>query len=388
MPLANDDGSDRRGRPFSPGAKRIPVPADVAAASSESALQRDADELVANGAPGVLIESTTSSGNRVRVRSGYGDLEKKTPVPWDAHFRIASFTKTFVSATVLQLVGEARLSLEDTVDRWLPGLVAGNGNDGRAITVRQLLQHTSGLRDYFGDLSELGDEKGFFEHRYDRLSAPDAVKKAVSRRPDFQPGTSWGYSNTNYVLAGMVIEKVTGQSWRHEVRDRIIRPLGLHGTSAPGTSPRIPGPHARGYHRFPVPGTDKPGERVDATSMNQAMGGGADGELISTTEDGNKFLKALMAGEVLRPAQLAEMKKIVRVGETGDDGYGLGLSWTPTSCGGYWGHDGGVHGFLTGNGVTEDGTRSVMISVNTFTLDNIGETDPLATVIEHALCER
>ncbi|WP_370943814.1 serine hydrolase domain-containing protein [Amycolatopsis sp. cg5] len=350
--------------------------------SQDSALQRDADALVAQGAPGVLVELSTPQG-KVKVRSGYGDLERETPMPWDARFRIASFTKTFVAAVVLQLTAEERLSLEDTVDRWLPGLVAGNGNDGRAITVRQLLQHTSGLSDYFADLSELEYEKGFFEHRYDKLGAVSGVKIAMSHRPDFRPGDGWGYSNTNYLLAGLVIEKATGRTWRREVTDRIIRPLGLGDTSTPATSPDIAGPHARGYHRFPAPGTKEPGEPVDVTSMNHAMGGGADGELISSTADGTRFLSALMAGELLQPAQLAEMKKTVPAEGTG--AYGLGLAWTPASCGGYWGHDGGIHGFLTGTGVTDDGKRSVLVSVNTVTLTGAGP-NPLAGLIERALC--
>ncbi|WP_370941922.1 serine hydrolase domain-containing protein [Amycolatopsis sp. cg5] len=358
----------------------------VAAASPGSALQRDADAVVADGSPGVLAELSTPRG-KTKVRSGYGDLERESPVPWNAHFRIASFTKTFVSATILQLTAEGRLSLEDTVDRWLPGVVAGNGNDGRAITVRQLLQHTSGLYDYLLDLPWLEDEKGFLEHRYDKISAPEAAKMAVSHAPNFQPGARWEYSNTNYVVAGMVIEKVTGRSWRREVTDRIIRPLGMQETSAPGTSPRIPAPHARGYHRFPVAGTNELGDWVDVTSLNPAAGGGADGELISTTEDGNKFLQALMTGKVLKPAQLAEMKKTVPVSDKA--GYGLGLAWTATSCGGYWGHGGGWHGFATGSGVTENGKRSVMVTVNTVTprTDSEHPGDPINTLIERALCD-
>ncbi|WP_410661535.1 serine hydrolase domain-containing protein [Amycolatopsis sp. lyj-112] len=366
----------------------------VASAAPESSsplsrtLQRDADALVAGGSPGALVELSTAQG-RIKVRSGHGDLRAKTPVPWNAHFRIASFSKTFLSATMLQLVGEGRLSLNDTVDRWLPGVVRGNGNDGDAITIRQLLQHTSGLHDYLQEL-DLGTQEGFLRHRFDKLSASEAVKLAIGKAPDFAPGTSWGYSNTNYVLAGMVTEKVTGRRWETEIIERVIRPLGLRETSFPYTSPFLPAPYVRGYDRFPIEGTNPPefGPRVDVTLMNTAMGGGADGSINSTTEDGNKFLQALLGGRLLKPAQLAEMKKTVPAPGLGD--YGLGLVKTAGPCGGYWGHGGALPGYLTGNGVTEDGKRSVMVSLNTLTPFNPGgelpEGNPVDRVIEHALC--
>ncbi|WP_410584430.1 serine hydrolase domain-containing protein [Amycolatopsis sp. lyj-108] len=357
---------------------------------SKGPLQRDADTLVENGSPGVLVELSTAKGS-VKVRSGHGDLRTKTPVPWNGHFRIASFSKTFLSATMLQLVGEGRLSLEDTVEKWLPGVVSGNGNNGGAITVRQLLQHTSGLHDYMAEL-DLFTEKGFLRHRFDRLSAAEAVKLAVGKPPAFEPGKSWGYSNTNYVLAGMVTEKVTGRDWQQEIADRIVRPLGLRETSLPYTSPFIPGPHARGYDRFVVEGSNPPvlGRRVDVTLMNPSMGGGADGSINSTTEDGNKFLRALLGGKVLSPAMLAEMKKTVPAPGLG--AYGLGLVKSTASCGDYWGHGGALPGFLTGNGVTEDGKRSVMVSLNTLTPYHPG-VEPLAgdllnPMIDHALCGR
>ncbi|MFI9449935.1 serine hydrolase domain-containing protein [Amycolatopsis sp. NPDC052450] len=353
-------------------------------------LQRDADTLVENGSPGVLVELSAAKGS-VKVRSGYGDLRTKTPVPWNGHFRIASFSKTFLSATMLQLVGEGRLSLEDTVEKWLPGVVRGNGNDGGAITVRQLLQHTSGLHDYMAEL-DIATEKGFLRHRFDRLSAAEAVKLAVGKPPAFEPGKSWGYSNTNYVLAGMVTEKVTGRDWQQEIADRIVRPLGLRETSLPYTSPFIPAPHARAYDRFVVEGSNPPllGRRVDVTLMNPSMGGGADGSINSTTEDGNKFLRALLGGKVLSPAMLAEMKKTVPAPRLG--AYGLGLVKSTASCGDYWGHGGALPGFLTGNGVTEDGKRSVMVSLNTLTPYHPGAEppagNPMNPVIEHALCGR
>jgi len=361
-------------------------------------LQRDSDALLAQGAPGVLVELDTARGD-IRVRSGYGDAAAHTQVPWNAHFRVGSYTKTFVSATLLQLVGEGRLSLDDTVERWLPGRIRGNGNDGRAITVRQLLQHTSGLTDYLTGVPYLFDQAGFEQHRFDTLTQDQMVALAMSFKPQFAPGTQWSYSNTNYLLAGMIIERVSGRTWQEEVRHRIIEPLGLRHTTAPGTDPDIPGPHAVGYERFPGPDAteDDPdyGDPIDATRLNPSWGGAA-GAIISTTDDANRFLRALIGGKVLRPAQLAEMLHTV---PTNDEfrrnwpgaRYGLGIMWVPNSCGGSWAHGGDIHGFRTRNGVDVHGTRSVVVSLNTDSTKRLPGVpaptkDITVDLIDHALC--
>ncbi|MEV8440507.1 serine hydrolase domain-containing protein [Actinosynnema sp. NPDC051121] len=362
-------------------------------------LQRLADAMLAQGAPGVLVGVDTARGD-VRVRSGYGDVDRRTPVPWRAKFRIGSYTKTFVAATVLHLVGEGRLSLEDTVDRWLPGVVTGNGNDGTKITVRNLLQHTSGLPNYVGRLPELFLEAKFDDVRFRTYRPEQLVALAVREKPDFQPGERWSYSNTGYVLAGMIIERVTGNTWQHEVRTRIVEPLGLRDTFLPGTSPFLPEPHATAYERFPEKGLEadpndpRYGRAIDVTRYNPSWGGAA-GDMISTTADGNAFLKALLGGRVLRPAQLAEMTKTVRAPELdpawpGAE-YGLGLMRIPDSCGGHWSHGGDIPGFKTRNGVTADGKRSVMVSINTDSMVPRPGAPELAgdvasELVDHALC--
>ena len=368
-------------------------PAAEASVSLRATLQHDADALLPYHAPGVLVGLDTD-GRDIKVRSGYGNVDARTPVPWNAKFRIGSNTKTFVSATLLQLVGDGRLTLEDTVERWLPGVVHGNGNDGSKITVRQLLQHTSGLPEYLALTPYLFNEKEFQEHRYDTMTPEQAVALAMQLPPDFAPGTSWNYSNTNYMLAGMIINRVTGHTWQQEVQSRIIRPLGLHDTYTPGTSPTIPRPHAIGYERFPGPdGTeDDPqyGEAIDATELNPSWGGAA-GEMISTTDDDNRFLRALVGGRVLHPAQLAEMQRTVPVSAGFEHNwpgarYGLGLMWIPNSCGGSWSHGGDIHGFQTRNGVSPDGSRSVIVSINSDSLDPAPSTDLTLPLIDHALC--
>ncbi|HEY0536760.1 MAG TPA: serine hydrolase domain-containing protein [Actinoallomurus sp.] len=361
-------------------------------------MQRDADTLLDYGAPGVLTELHTTQDD-VRVRSGFGNVTARTPVPWNAKFRIGSFTKTFVSATLLQLVGEHRLSLEDTVDQWLPGVVRGNGNDGREISVRQLLQQTSGLPDFLQGMPYLSYQAGFDENRFKTMTPQQAVALAMKYKPAFAPGTQWGYSNTNYILAGMIINSVTGHPWQQEVRNRIVEPLGLRHTYLPDTFPLIPRPHAIGYERFLTPDSTpenpKYGEPVDATVQNPSWGGSA-GEIISTTDDADHFLQALVSGKVLRPAQLAEMQKTVPTDTNFQHNwpgsrYGLGLMWIPNSCGGSWSHGGDIQGFMTRNGVSPDGSRSVIVSVNTDTpMPKAGVPAPTKDMtidlIDHALC--
>lgn len=380
-------------------AASVPVASAATVAPDRTAvLQRDADAMLQYGTPGVLAEVDTPRGD-LRVRSGYGNVEAGTPVPWDAKFRIGSFTKTFVATTVLQLVGEGRLSLDDKVETVLPGVVRGNGNDGRRITVRQLLQHTSGLTDYLAGMPDLFTEEGFQRLRYQTVTEQQAVALAMSFPPEFAPGTQWNYSNTNYLLAGLIIEKVTGHSWQSEVQRRIIKPLKLTNTFTPGTRPTIPKPHAVGYERFPGEGATaedpKYGEPIDATDLNPSWGGAA-GEMISTPSDGNRFLRALLGGRLLRPAQLAEMKRTVPTNDgfrTNWPGarYGLGLMYTPNECGGVWSHGGDIMGFKTRNGATGDGSRSVVITFNTDSFKPDPGVQPPATdvsipLINHALC--
>jgi D-alanyl-D-alanine carboxypeptidase len=318
----------------------------------------DLHELGITGVQGL----TRADGVTRQARAGVGDLKRGTPVPVNGYFRMGSNTKTFVAVVVLQLVGERKLSLDDTVDRWLPGLVSGNGNDGRAITVRQLLQHTSGIFNYTADMPALGSEEEFLAHRYDHYDPEDLVAIAMKHEPVFAPGTRWDYSNTNYILAGMIIEEATGRPWDAEVRDRILRPLGLRDTSSPGDRPTLPKPHARAYQQW-EPG----GHLTDVTDWNVSAGGAA-GNLVTTPTDLARFWQALQQGRLLKPRQMAQMRQTV-LAETFQDyipgaRYGLGIMFIPNDCGGYWSHGGDVPGMSTKNGASADGRRVAILSLS------------------------
>ncbi|MGO4428014.1 serine hydrolase domain-containing protein, partial [Streptomyces sp. MCAF7] len=187
---------------------------------------------------------------RNSARAGTAERGTGRPMPRNGRFRIGSAAKTFTATVVLQLVGEGRMSLEDTVEQWLPGVVRGNDNDGSQITVRQLLQHTSGIRDVLPEIPALNSADGYRAERFRTYTPAELVRLAIQHPPNFSPGAGWSYSNTNYVLAAMIIHEVTGRSWVQEVNDRIIRPLGLRDTSTPGAFPFILGPHAHSYAAF------------------------------------------------------------------------------------------------------------------------------------------
>ncbi|MEU9387556.1 serine hydrolase domain-containing protein, partial [Streptomyces sp. NPDC048279] len=314
------------------------------------------------------------------VSEGVGDTRTGAPRAASDRYRVGSITKTFVSTVLLQLEAEGRLSLDDTVDKWLPGVVRGHGNDGRRVTVRQLLGHTSGIFNYtadddFGRTYFLKD--GFFRHRYDTLTAAGLVGIAMRHEPAFAPGTSWSYSNTNYVLAGLVIKAVTGHSYAWEITHRVIGPLHLTGTSVPGTRTTLPRPSSRAYSKLAETAT---GPTYDVTALNPSMASSA-GEIISTSADLTRFYQALVRGRLLPAHQLKEMKTTVPVPGDPNSAYGLGLIDHTLSCGVHvWGHDGGIHGSSSTAATTPDGRHALAVNFNG---DWTG--DP-ATVLDAEFC--
>ncbi|WP_203988348.1 serine hydrolase domain-containing protein [Sphaerisporangium rufum] len=350
-----------------------------------AALQRDVNALRATGASGVLAESSVS-GRPLAVRAGVADPATGRPVPWNARHRIASTTKTFVATVVLQLVGEGKIGLADTVDRWLPGLVAGNGNDGREITVRQLLGHTSGLPEYETPMERATTAEDFRRERFHAYRPEQLIAMAVRHRPMFAPGKGWGYSNTNYVLAGMIIEKVTGAPWQQAVHERLVEPLGLTGTVIPGTSADLPSPRLAAYRRL-RPG----GPPVDVSTFTA---GHADASIISTPRDVNRFFGALLGGRLLKAAQLRQMETTEPATPYAaiwdEPGYGLGLMKRRLPCGGWvWFHGGGWWNAITDNAVTPDGRHAVTVAIAS-TLEPGQDPTPQAkasaALIDHALC--
>ncbi|NEA61281.1 serine hydrolase domain-containing protein [Streptomyces sp. SID12488] len=345
------------------GAFAAPAVAAPAERGGGHAATRDAmNAAVKDGVPGVALQAKDRHGVW-KATAGVGNLRTKQPRSADDSFRAGSITKTFIATVLLQLEAEGRVSLDDTVDKWLPGVVRGNGHDGRRITLRQLLNHTSGIFNYTDDeqlQSEIFVPEGFFKNRYRTWTPDEIVKIAMGHKPEFTPGASWSYSNTNYTIAGMVIKKVTGNSYGDEVRRRVIKPLGLHGTYMPGANPSVPGPSSRAYSKL---GENSTGKIYDVTEMNASVANSA-GELISNPGDLNRFYSALLRGKVLPAEQLTEMKTTVAAGAVGGR-YGLGLIENKLSCGvTVWGHSGGIHGSSSVAVTTADGKHSLAVNFN------------------------
>lgn len=332
------------------------------------------------GAPGAAALSRDGFGPRF-ASAGFSDLEsRRIPLEGD-RFRAGSITKTFVATVVLQLAEEGRLSLDDTVESHLPGLVRGRGNDGRAVTIAHLLGHTSGLYDYVDDpaLRSRAFGRKFPEHRFDTRTPHELVRTAVRHPPYFAPGEAHRYSNTDYVLLGLIVGRVTGRSYAEEITDRIIEPLRLTGTSMPGTDSALPQPHGRAYSFRP--GSHQP---LDTTELNPSTAGAA-GEAISTLGDLNRFLRSLLKGELLPPRGLRRMQDTSHSRGT----YGLGLVPVRLPCdrGGMtlWGHNGSINGSYAHMLGTPGGGHVFSYRVNT---EKVGDKAAETELLQAEFCPR
>ncbi|WP_343890196.1 serine hydrolase domain-containing protein [Kribbella sandramycini] len=342
------------------------VGAPLSAEAGRGGLQRELDGVV--GVAGVGAQVEVREGRRVwRGRSGVGEVGTGRAVPLAGRFRVGSVTKTFVATAVLQLVGEGRVGLEDPVLKWLPGVRA------EGVTVRQLLDHTSGLYDVLNTLPR-PPEAEFYANRWRTWTADELIARALVHPPTSKPGVVYKYSNTNYLLLGEIVEKATGVSYAEAVERRVIRPLRLRDTYFPGTSTAIQGPHAHGY----VPGPDGP--LIDYTKMNPSVFGAA-GELISSTRDLDTFMTALLGGRLLSP----ELLRAMRTPGVEGGRYGLGLTWRTTTCGTtVYGNDGDALAYQTWVFSTADRRQRVALLLTpNFDVDS---DDVVDAFLDKAFC--
>ena len=336
--------------PSTPGASETPSPVATGSASSaekEQALSA-AQNLVDGGYPAALTAVRDKDGNTIGAAAGVGNLETGEAPPLDGEVRIGSNTKTFVAVVILQLVQEGKITLDEPIETYLPGLLHGEGIDGAKITVRQLLQHTSGLPEY---TDTVPGETDIFQIRDNYYSTRDLLDVALSKPAAFEPGSQFKYTNTNYIVLSLLAEKVTHRPLAEQITQRIIEPLGLTHTYYPGPGEEdIRGTHPHGYHR-----NSSAEEWKDITRMDPSWAGGA-GAMISTPSELGTFIQATFNGTLLTQDSIAEMKKTVDTGQP-NHGYGLGIFSMPLSCGGEaWGHNGGLPGYVTQNMVGPDGT--------------------------------
>ncbi|MFI5957430.1 serine hydrolase domain-containing protein [Cryptosporangium sp. NPDC051539] len=321
-------------------------------AADRDVLSRALDEITGEAACAAVVTVDDEHGTWSAAR-GLADVPAHRPATPQDRFRAGSIVKTFVAATVLQLVGEGVLRLSDTVADWLPGTVP----DGDRISLRQLLNHTSGLYDVI-DAMPVSPAHLAGVARLHTIAPDRLVRAATACPPHFPPGAGWRYSNTNYVLAGMLIERATGRPYEEEVRRRIVGALGLRHTVLPATSPFLPGPHLRAYL---WPGRPAARPLLDITVQNPSRAW-ASGDLVSTAGDLTYFLSELLAGRLLPPPLMDEM--LSTVPGTNDRDYGLGLFRMSVPGGTrVWGNSGAYGGYVTFMLRSEDRARGATISV-------------------------
>ncbi|MEU6406627.1 serine hydrolase domain-containing protein [Streptomyces sp. NPDC046985] len=343
---------------------RLPAP-DTAALSS---LLRKA---VQQGAPGALAR-IDDHGTVHRATAGVDDRATRTAMDAADRFRIGSVTKTFTAVVLLQLAAEGKVKLDTSVDRYLPGLLP----DAR-ITVRHVLSHRSGLYDYTHDLFAR-TVPGFEAVRNKVFTYRQLVAQSVKHPLTHKPGAVYAYSNTNFVVAGLLVEKLTGHPVRTEYQNRIIKPLRLTDTFYVHPATAIPGRHTHGY----LTPDDARSPLVDATDQTASWAQSA-GALISSARDLNAFLSALLGGRLLPAGQLAQMERWLSSGA--QQAYGLGLRRRDLSCGvSVYGHTGIVQGFSTYAFTSKGGQRSFTALANT---SNNGATDrTMLATLDSAFC--
>ncbi|MFJ8542474.1 serine hydrolase domain-containing protein [Streptomyces sp. NPDC093586] len=344
--------------------------APAAAAHHDDPVQRQLDRLVdRDGVPGAL-----AFDGRVTRTAGVADLESGRPmVDEKGRIRIASNTKAFTAAAVMRLVADGRIRLDASAGTYVPQLA------NRPVTVRQLLKQTSGLPEYTA-LVDWNQEQPGTDEGYLAL--------ALGEEPVFEPGTDWGYSNTNYLVLGMVIDKTSGTDFRTYVERTILRPLGLNDTywPAPGEL-TLRGPHARNYGVHPA----RPGAgRVDVTEL-PGYEFGASGGLVSTPEDLNAFWNGLFGGRLL-PGWAVRLMTRDSTDVGGRDvyptgsRYGYGVAAIPLSCGGvYWGHGGDLPGDSVGGGRATSGRGTVTVYSTTWAAEG-ASLRHLQGAVDAALC--
>jgi D-alanyl-D-alanine carboxypeptidase len=342
------------------------------AGSHRDSIRLALEAVVAEGSPGAIVLVDDGAGRR-EAASGLAVLKERVPVRVGDRFRSASITKTFVAVVVLQLVAGGRLRLEDTVERWLPGLVP----DGDRVTVRDLLSHRSGLADYASDEALLRRTVTRPQRRWRPRELLEVAFAAGEVAP---PGRRFAYASTNYILLGLVVERVTGTTLASQLRRRILVPLALRDTSfTPGG--RIPGRHVHGYAPSVHDGIVASLATARDRSTASASWAWAAGALVSSAPDLSRFLGALLEGRLL-PARLLRLMRPAPGAR-----YGLGLAAFETPCGTAIGHTGNLLGTVSAAWSTADGRRRVVAMTNSYPLAPAADT-AMRRLLDTAFCAR
>ena len=334
-----------------------PATGSAAAPPDVRAVQRGLDGLVAaKGGPPGAIATLYRGGRLTVVRAGRANVARMRPPRASDHMRIASVTKAFTGAIALGLVRDGRLGLDDTIGRRLPGMPPA----WAGVTVRQMLDHTSGLPDYtrsdaFAEQA-MNDPRGFV--------SPSGIIDWVRADPlEFPSGSRYEYSNTDNIVVGLIAEALTGTSFPDLLADSVFDPAGLRETSFPTRRISLPRPFLHGY----VTAADEPAQ--DVTTFLSPSGAWASGAVVSTPADLNAFIRAYLGRRFFGAAEQREQMRFVRGGASsppgpGRNAAGLAVFRYRSRCGTVYGHTGNFPGYVQFAAATADGRRAVTTSLN------------------------
>jgi D-alanyl-D-alanine carboxypeptidase len=347
--------------------------AAAAAKGPDAALDRALKDLVAmeGGPPGVI--AVVQRGEKRQIHTfGVANLKSERPMRADDRMRIASAAKAFSGAVALSLVSEGELFLDDTIGERLSGLPEPPPDAWSDVTLRQLLNHTSGLPD-------LLESKAFRDALVERLRHPDPPAKLLSYayglnggEPLFEPGSEYRYSNTDNIAVALMVEEATGDAYEEQLRKRVYRPLGLKSTSLP-VGPELQRPYIHGYDLSEQPPEDV-SEQI-AAGWSWASGG-----VVSTPTDLNTFIRGYVGGELFDAQTRAEQRGVFEGGGSeppgpGKNSAGLALFRYETGCGTVWGHTGNTAGYTQFMASSPNGKRSVVVSINAQITPSVGDPE-------------
>lgn len=327
------------------------------ATPSRAAVQGGLDAITATGVTGALLRLAGPAGVEV-LHSGVADPASGRPPGANDTFRIASISKAFSGAVILALVRDGRVGLDDTVAQWLPGAFPG----AERVTLRQLLDHTSGLFNY------TEDEQFLMQFGADplRVWTPQDLVAVAARHPlNFDPGTAYRYSNTDNIVVGLIAEAASSETYDVLLRTRVFDRLGLRHTRLPET-PSLPEPYIRGFV------WDDDGALEDVSEAISPTGVWASGAIIATAADLGRFVGALVSGDLYGPAQRLAARRTVP-GDSqppgppgpGTNQAGLAVFRYDTVCGTFWGHTGRFPGYRSYALATPDGSHTLVLTLNT-----------------------
>jgi D-alanyl-D-alanine carboxypeptidase len=309
--------------------------------------------------------------------TGVADVRTERPTTPRMVHRVGSITKTFTAVAILQQVARGKLALDAPIARYLPDLIPGEL--GQAITPRMLLNHTSGIGDYISSAFPSfmqGTTQSLDDNRFRTIAPTELARFGLAAPRTGAPGERWSYSNANYIIAGLLLEKVTGDDAESHITRNVIRKVGLRNTSFPRT-PVIPGPHSKAYES--MYGIIDPPRDYSVYNMSWA---GTAGAMTSTMDDLNTFYRALLGGRLLPAPMLAEMQRTVPVLNAQGNvilDYGLGLYAMNLPCGRFWGHDGAIFGMGTQHLSSPDGRRQVSFGMNLMKYQQVNEAGQIMT---------